>query len=119
MADLHKLKLRKPINAHGELISEITLKEPTGADIIACGIPFKLKSGGGDGEIEISSKAIGQYIVRLADIPQSAVSQMAATDFMQVMNEVMAFFGEADETPAPSSQISPTSSISEPETLPA
>ena len=89
------VKLSRPIQAHGEEVSEITLREPTADDVMQIGSP-QLLVPSADGEsagVEIRAKVIGQYITRLASIPPSSVKALPIVDFMQCQQVIMGFFG--------------------------
>ena len=89
------VKLSKPISAHGEEISEITLREPTPEDVMQVGSP-QLLIPSADGEsvgIEIRGKVIGQYISRLGSVPMSSVKAMTIGDFTRCQGVIMGFFG--------------------------
>jgi hypothetical protein len=89
------IKLSKPITAHGEELASITLRPPVPEDIMQIGTPTLLIPSA-DGEtvgIEIRSKLIGQYIMRLAAIPMSSVKALSVPDFLQCQGAVMGFFG--------------------------
>ena len=91
------IKLSKPITAHGEEISEITLREPTPDDVMQVGSP-QLLIPSADGEsvgIEIRAKVVGQYIARLGAVPLSSVKTMSMGDFNRAQGVVMGFFGGA------------------------
>lgn len=89
------IHLSKPITAHGEEVSQITLREPVPEDIMQIGTPTLLipSSDGESVGIEIRAKLIGQYISRLGGIPLSSVKALALGDFMQCQGAVMGFFG--------------------------
>jgi hypothetical protein len=84
--------LRKAIQAHGAETKVLKFREPNGDDIMECGMPFDIHPGG---TINLNTKAIGQYIARLADIPPSSVKQLSAGDFAACVNVVAGFFGDA------------------------
>lgn len=89
------VKLSRPITAHGEEVSEITLREPTAEDVMQVGSP-QLLIPSADGEsvgIEIRGKVIGQYISRLGAIPMSSVKALPIGDFTRCQGEIMNFFG--------------------------
>ena len=89
------LKLSKPVTAHGEEVSEITLRAPVPEDIMKIGTPTLLipSSDGESVGIEIRAKLIGQYVSRLAGIPLSSVKALSVGDFLQCQGAVMGFFG--------------------------
>lgn len=89
------VKLSKPITAHGEEVTQITLREPTAEDVMQVGSP-QLLIPSADGEsvgIEIRGKVIGQYISRLGSIPLSSVKSLPIGDFTRCQGEIMNFFG--------------------------
>lgn len=92
------VKLSKPLTAHGEEVTEITLRQPIADDVMQIGVP-QLLIPSADGEsvgIEVRAKLIGQYITRLGSIPPSSVKQMALGDFQRCQAVVMSFFAEGD-----------------------
>ena len=84
------ITLRKPLEIAGEVVSELTLREPLGGDIRRCGIPFTVKAG----DVVIDSEAIAKYISVLAVVPPSTVDKLSAPDFLDCQNAVMLFFSE-------------------------
>ena len=92
------LPLKKPIKAHGEEISEITLRDPTTKDIIATGLPMLMipSADGKSTGIEIRQPVIARYVSLLAAIPMGSVESMTPGDFSACTGAVMGFFGEGD-----------------------
>jgi len=90
------VQLAKPITAHGEEVSEITLRQPTPDDVMQIGSPSLLipSSDGESVGIEIRAKVIGQYIMRLGSIPLSSVKAMSIGDFQRCQGVIMGFFGD-------------------------
>ena len=95
------IPLTKPVKAHGKEITEISLREPNGEDIIACGYPLQM----GDGTATPQAAAVAKYIARLGDVPPSTVRQVTAEDFNNLMAGVLGFFGgsAATDTTGPTS----------------
>lgn len=83
------IPLTKPISAHGEEITELTLREPTGKDIRVNGYPF---TASGDGQIILIGASVCKYISTLAGIPASSVDALSATDFNALGWAVAGFF---------------------------
>lgn len=98
------ITLSKPIKAHGEDISEITLREPSVEDTIEVGQPFLIIVGDGDTGIRIQNKTVAAYIVRLAGVPLSSVKAMSLADFGAAQAAVLGFFGAGDGEAASSSK---------------
>ena len=89
--------LSKPIKAHGEDLSELTLREPTTKDAMEIGQPFLIIVGDGETGIRIQQKTVGQWIVRLAGIPMSSVEQLGMEDFSKCQAVVLGFFGSGGD----------------------
>ena len=86
------MKLLKPIQAHGETVTELTFREPTGADITRNGFPFKY-SESLDGQVRLFDAAvITKFIADLAGVPPSSVAQMTVVDYTRSMGHVVGFF---------------------------
>lgn len=81
--------LTKPIQAHGEEVLTLTLRDLTAKDIRTLGYPFAFTSAGATPDAAV----IARYAVQLAAIPSSSVDQLAPGDFMAVTEAVMGFFG--------------------------
>jgi hypothetical protein len=89
-----EVKLTKLIKAHGETLTVLTLREPTGADIAECGYPFKFESAG-PGQVRVfDAPAVSRYISELAGIPLPSVGQMSVIDWSRAMGEVIGFFSD-------------------------
>lgn len=92
------IKLSKAITAHGDEVSEITLREPTTKDIIELGLPTLIIPGD-DGQstgVEIRQKVVARYVSRLAAIPMGSVEALSVKDFSLCTAAVMGFFGSGD-----------------------
>lgn len=100
MSESVKVKLSKPLKAHGDEVTEITLRPPTAKDVMEIGSPQLLLPAvdGASVAIEVRARVVGQYIVRLAGIPLSSVHSMELPDFMKCQGEIMGFFGSGAET---------------------
>jgi hypothetical protein len=96
------IELSSPIKAHGEELLEITLRDPVTKDQMELGMPFLILQGDGDTAIQIQSKTVGKYIVRLAGIPLSSVEQLAFADFGKCQAAVLGFFGAGEDGQATS-----------------
>lgn len=92
------IQLSKPIKAHGDEVSEISLREPTTKDIIELGLPTLIIPGA-DGQstgVEIRQPVVARYISRLAAIPMGSVESLSVKDFSLCTAAVMGFFGSGD-----------------------
>jgi hypothetical protein len=94
------VKLSKPIQAHGNTLTELTLNEPRGKDIAACGLPRIFTRKGDTTSMSTDTAVIHAYIVRLGNIPPSSADALSAADWIDVMNAVLDFFASAPEAAA-------------------
>lgn len=85
--------LRRPVQAHGEALAAIALREPTGEDIMACGYPLTIVGDGSETRAEPQAAVIGRLIARLGGIPPSSVKALSAADWQDCMGAVLGFFG--------------------------
>lgn len=83
--------LTKPIEAHGETLTELVLREPTVPDMRRVGLPFRM---GGDTAIIMDAARTCDYISLLAGIPPSAVDRMAPADILTAFTVLIPFFVE-------------------------
>ena len=103
----HELKifLSMPITAHGEEVDQITLRQPTTADLIDLGQPMRLLPGNGldEAAIEVRMNVVANYVARLAAIPLSSVKALSLSDFGKATQAVLVFFGDGKAQEATSS----------------
>lgn len=100
--DKIKLPLTKPIQAHGEEVSTLEFRSPSGEDVLEIGAPpFSV---GKNERTYIDLAVTGEYIVRLAAIPVSSVKQLSPADLMAAFGVVAGFFGATGKTRKKSSE---------------
>lgn len=87
--------LTRPVQAHGQDVSQLTMREPTGKDIRRIGMPMAIGEGGA---VTILAEPCARYMVELAAVPPSTIDAMPPADFTSCCMAVMSFFGAA---PAP------------------
>ncbi|MEP3245102.1 MAG: phage tail assembly protein [Sneathiella sp.] len=94
------VELQKEVVSHGEPVSKLTFREPTGEDIMKSGHPMKItvSNDGGGQTMSMDTQALGTLISRLAEIPASSVRAMSVSDFQSCTNVIMGFFGDSLET---------------------
>jgi len=100
------LQLIKPITAHGEEVSELTLRDIVTKDIMEVGLPTLMipSADGTSVGVEIRQKVIAQYVIRMAKIPRSSVESLHPADWGKCQEWCMGFFGMSDgEASEPSS----------------
>lgn len=87
-------KLRKPVDAHGEAMDELKLREPTPADArVIKALPYWVAP---DESVQINATACAQYIVKCAGIPMGAVDQLDLGDFNKLCWVIVGFFMKQD-----------------------
>lgn len=85
-----KVKLRVPIKAHGEEVSELELREPNTGDAIAIGkMPYTLGEGG---RVQPVPDVAAMYLSRMAAVPPSSIEQLHLADFNNAAWIVADFF---------------------------
>ena len=92
------VQLQAPVQAHGEEVATLTFREPTTKDVMELGQCTLLipSSDGTSVDIEVRTKLVGQYIVRLCGVPMSTVHSLSLQDFNRCQAVVMGFFGSGD-----------------------
>lgn len=102
MSDRIIIKLTRPIEALGEEITELKLREPEMEDLEKCGDPMIIipDESSVDGvSIKFNTAVITALIARLADIPRGSVRKMCIADYSTTRGVILNFFGEAGEQP--------------------
>lgn len=95
------LTLARPIVAHGEAISQLTLRAPTTKDVIELGQPILLIPGAdGSAGIEVRPAVVARYLTRLAGINPKAVESLDLADFRRAQGVIIGFFGDGAEAEA-------------------
>ena len=95
-----RVRLTTPIEAHGDMITELTLRKPNGKDIRVTGMPFRM--GVSDESIITDAAVVHRYIANLGGIPPSAVDKLSPVDFCTAMEVVLGFFGvQASDSATP------------------
>lgn len=92
------LKLQKPIMAHGEQVTQLEIREPTGTEVGDIGFPFLAVVGDDDkSAIELRPKVIQKYISVLCAIPLSSAKAVSLPDLLNAQSIIMGFFQEEPE----------------------
>lgn len=85
------LKLASPISAYGKEVDELSLREPSVADVRALkSLPYSFASE--DPVPRPLLDVCARYIARLADVPDSAVDKLGVQDFHTLTWAVVGFF---------------------------
>ncbi|EKN3827876.1 TPA: phage tail assembly protein [Yersinia enterocolitica] len=95
-----EIVLNKPILAHGEKLSVLSLREPTFEEIEKHGIPFNY---GGDGQLNVDTRIALKYLPDLAGIPHSSAKTLTPPDIFMASMLIFSFFSaskeESEESP--------------------
>ena len=87
------LRLRKPVIAHGDEVSELKFREPTGADIERCGSPINMDFLGGEvPKMSFEPKAMTAMMATLAQVPPSTIRQLHPRDWTNGAWQLALFF---------------------------
>ena len=85
------IKLRKPIrDKHSNLTEIIEFREPTCADIIACGVPAAPSFD--TGQMVFDGAKMTEMMSRLSGIPMPFMQQMSTIDWTTCSMRLMRFF---------------------------
>lgn len=87
------LRLSRPVQAHGELVTELHFREPTGNDAWECGLPIKWSQ---DNEMVLGMPSMMQLASRMAAVPLSTLKAMPLSDLMKVVGVITSFLGGPD-----------------------
>jgi len=85
-----KFVLDQPVQAHGELVKELTFKRPTGNDIQEAGYPLHIDMETGD--ITFDEQKMGAMMVRLGAVPPSTIKMLDAQDWATIAWGLVRFF---------------------------
>lgn len=86
---IFRFPLRKKIPAHGDEISTLEIREPTGGDIIAIGVIANLNDAN---EMTFDMVKAARMISRLAGVPVSSIERMAPNDLVAATWVIAPFF---------------------------
>ncbi len=84
------ITLTRAVTAIDRELTEITLREPTGADLVKAGYPMRFT---GSGASEIDANAMTALMARLGNVPRGTMEAMAFGDWNRCMLAVLAFLG--------------------------
>lgn len=96
MSDL--VKLQVAIEAHGEPVTELTMRRPTVQEVRAIkALPYKIDK---NEEVSLDMDVAAKYIAVCAGIPPSSVNQLDLADLNALSWSVASFFMSAASTPS-------------------
>ncbi|UFH49928.1 phage tail assembly protein [Pseudomonas sp. KNUC1026] len=79
------IALNTPIQAHGETLTELTLRRPTAKEAL----PYKIDA---DQAVSLDLDVAAKYIAACAEIPPSSVDQLDLADLNTLAWQVAGFF---------------------------
>ncbi|MGK3120450.1 phage tail assembly protein [Pseudomonas corrugata] len=94
----HVQKLQVAIEAHGEPVTELTLRRPTVQEVRAIkALPYKIDK---NEEVSLDMDVAAKYIAVCAGIPPSSVNQLDLSDLNALSWAVAGFFMSAASQPS-------------------
>lgn len=99
MSESVTITLSRPLINIDQTLTSVTLREPTGKDMVATGYPIRF---GADGSSEVDAKAMNSLIARIGNLSIRAMESMPAGDWQNCCLVTMSFFGTGG-SPADSS----------------
>ena len=92
------IKLRVAIEAHGEPLTELTLRRPTVQEVRAIkALPYRIDK---NEEVGLDMDVAAKYIAVCAGIPPSSVNQLDLADLNALSWAVAGFFMSAASAPS-------------------
>jgi hypothetical protein len=86
------ISLSVPVQAHGEMVSKLTFRRPTGGDIMALGDAYPIHIDWTTGQIRPNPPAMGDMMSTLAQVPPSTIKALDAEDWSTCAHALMGFF---------------------------
>ncbi|UGY13740.1 phage tail assembly protein [Bradyrhizobium septentrionale] len=90
--DKIRITLDKQVVAHGEKISELVFREPTGADIEAAGVPATIDFSVDPPRIAFNQREMSAMMVQLAGVPPSTIKNLSSQDWINAAWRLSRFF---------------------------
>lgn len=87
-----KLKLRKPVQAYGKEVAEITLRQPTGMDYLTYGNPIIVDMASAGDQIVWDTRKVVPLLAALAQVPNSAITDLDVQDLVLLQWAIGGFF---------------------------
>ncbi|MEY9179721.1 hypothetical protein ABIA41_001156 [Bradyrhizobium sp. USDA 313] len=87
-----RVVLDKPVIAHGDKITELIFREPTGADIEAAGVPATIDFSVDPPRIAFNQREMSAMMVQLAAVPPSTIRSLSSQDWINSAWKLSRFF---------------------------
>ena len=84
--------LEKPVQAHGDMVKELSFREPTGGDIEKAGFPLEFDFQQEPPGISINEKKMGALMSLLAKVPPTTIKALAPKDWSTCAWGIAGFF---------------------------
>ena len=84
--------LSRPIDAHGEKVTVLRWREPTGGDIERAGNPIIVDFFGEKPSLTFNEKKMSAMMSLLAAVPPSGIKQLTAGDWNSIAWKLVRFF---------------------------
>lgn len=98
------ITLSTPIQAHGDQVTELTLRRPTTRECRQIGqLPYRVEK---DESVGLNLDVAAKYIVVCAGIPSSSVDQLDVTDLNGLAWALAGFFMASPQTTKPTVEAS-------------
>ena len=86
------IKLQTAVQAHGDMLKELTFRRPTGGDIMAMGEGYPINMNWRTGDITINPVVMGAMMSQLAAVPPSTIKALDSEDWSTCAHALMGFF---------------------------
>lgn len=85
------ITLAKPIDSHGETVTELTINEPTGEHCIRYGMPYSIDAE--TSEISIKMRTVSKLLTVCTDPPLTpkAIKSMSMSDLNECATQLVSF----------------------------
>lgn len=99
MDDMTKIivELTEPVTHGGTELTELEFRKIATKDLIAIGNVYNFSGDDDEVAIDVNTKRISKYIVKLASVPPSVVSSLSTEDFVACQDVVLGFFRKLGE----------------------
>jgi hypothetical protein len=86
------IDLKKAVMANGEMVKQITFREPTGGDMQLIGDKWPVNIDWQTGVVTPNPEVMGNVMSTLAAVPPSTIKAMTGKDFATCAHALMGFF---------------------------
>jgi len=88
-----QITLTQPVKAHGDEVTVLAFRDPTGSDIEMAGMPVSFDVGpDGKPNFVVKSREMTAMMSQLAAVPPSTIKMMTSNDWTTVAWALLGFF---------------------------